>query len=77
MHMSERPGYTLLGKLRRVLNFLNKNKGGDCVIGYDNIYCILTYVDESYATHNDMRGHNGGCMNRPRRLKYNKYCHNQ
>ena len=51
-----------MGKLRRVLNFLNKKKGGDCVIGYDNIYYILTYVDDSYATHNDMRGHNGGCM---------------
>ena len=36
--------------------------GEDSFIGADNIYEVLSYVDASYATHNDMRGRTGGCM---------------
>ena len=50
------------GKLRRVLKFLSQTIGYDCVIGAENIYEVLTYVDPSYVTHNNMRGHTSGCM---------------
>ena len=50
------------GKLRRVLQFLSQTIGYNHVIGADNIYEVLNYVDASYATHEDMIGHTGGCM---------------
>ena len=50
------------GKLRGVLQFLSQTIWGYRVIGADNIYEVLTYVEASYAMHNNMRGHNGGCM---------------
>ena len=50
------------GKLRRVLQFLSHTIGGDCVIGADNLYEVLTYVGASYSTHDNMRGRIGGCM---------------
>ena len=40
-------------KLRRVLQFPSQNIGDDRVIGDDNIYESLTYVDASYATHDE------------------------
>ena len=51
-----------LGKLRLVLQFLNQTIGGDCIIGSDNIYEMLTYKDTSYTPHDDMRGHTSSCM---------------
>ena len=48
--------------MRRVLKFLIQTIGGDCVIGDDNIYEVLTYVDASYAIHENMRGHTDCCM---------------
>ena len=44
-------------KLRRVIQFLSQTIGDYRVIGAENIYEVLTYVDASYDTHNDMRGH--------------------
>ena len=50
------------GKLRRVLQLISQTIGDDLVIGAENIYEVLSYVDASYATHNDMRGRTGGWM---------------
>ena len=50
------------GKLRRVLQFLSQTIGDDHLIGAENIYEILTYMDASYATHDNSRGRTGGCM---------------
>ena len=50
------------GKLIRVLKFLSKTIGDNSVIGADKLYEVLTYVDSSYATHNNMRGCTGGCI---------------
>ena len=45
-----------------VLKSLNQTIGEKCVIGDDNIYELLTYVDTSYTTQNYMRVCTGGCM---------------
>ena len=50
------------GKMRRVLEFLNQTIGDNCVIGANNIYEVLTYVDTSYAIHYATRDYIGGCM---------------
>ena len=39
------------GKLRRLLQLLSKTIGKDFVIGADNIYEVLNYVDASYYMH--------------------------
>ena len=49
-------------KLRQLLQSFNQTIGEDFVIGYGNIYEMLTCVETSYATYNGMRGHTGGCM---------------
>ena len=50
------------GKLRRVLQLLSQTIRDNRVIGAENMYEVLNYMDASYATHDDMRGHTGGCM---------------
>ena len=50
------------GKRRQVLQFPSQTIGGNCVIGDENIYEVLPYVEASYYTHNDMKGYTGGCM---------------
>ena len=50
------------GKMRLVLQFVNQIIRDYRVIGDDNTYEVLTYLDASYAMHGDMRGHNGDCM---------------
>ena len=40
---------------------MNQIIGDNILIGADNIYEMLTYVDASYTTFYDMRGHTGGC----------------
>ena len=50
------------GKLRRLLQFLSQTIGDDCVLGSDNIYYVLTYMDTSYDKHDNIRGRTGGCM---------------
>ena len=50
------------GEMRLVLQFLGQSIGDYCVIEDDNLYEVLTYVDVSYATHDNMRGRTGGCM---------------
>ena len=39
------------GKLRRVLQLLKQTIGEDHIIGAENIYEMLTYMDTSYDPH--------------------------
>ena len=50
------------GKMRRVLKLLSQIIVDNRVIGDEHIYEVLTYVDASYSTYNNMRDHTGGCM---------------
>ena len=47
-------------KLRRLLEYLKCTIDEERIIGITNIYVMKTYVDASYATHRDMKGHTGG-----------------
>ena len=49
-------------KLRRVLTYLNGTLDLPRIIGADNLDSLYSWVDASYATHADMRGHTGGLM---------------
>ena len=49
-------------KLRGVLQFLSQTIRDNRVIGADNMYEVLNYMDASYATHDYMRGHTGSFM---------------
>ena len=49
-------------KLRRILTYLNGTLDLPRIIGADNIDSLDTWVDASYASHDDMRGHTGGLM---------------
>jgi hypothetical protein len=50
------------GKLRRVLKFVKKTKSDRRIMGADDILKLETWIDASYATHENMRGHTGGAM---------------
>ena len=50
------------GKLRRVLNFVKATKDNKRIMGTLNFLKLETWVDASYAVHDNMRGHTGGCM---------------
>ena len=49
-------------KLRRTLKFLKKTKTDKRIMGADDILKLETWIDASYATHENMRGHTGGAM---------------
>ena len=49
-------------KLRRVLQYLQHTIEMPRIIGADGMKYMLTYVDASYAIHQDMKGHTGGAM---------------
>ena len=49
-------------KQRQVLQFLSQIIWDDRFIGDDSLYEVLTYVDASYAMHENMRVCTGGCM---------------
>ena len=49
-------------KLERTMCFLNATKGDVRVIGCDSLDNIFTWVDASFAVHNNMRSHTGGAM---------------
>ena len=48
------------GKLKRVLKFLKKTKLDRRIMGADDILKLETWIDASYATHANMRGHTRG-----------------
>jgi hypothetical protein len=50
------------GKLRRGLKFLKRTRADRRIMGADDILKLETYIDASYATHANMRGHTGGAM---------------
>jgi hypothetical protein len=62
MHKSATTNRTRLGKLQRVLKFLKRTKSDRRTMGADDILKLETWIDASYATHENMRGHTGGAM---------------
>ena len=50
------------GKLRRLLHYLWDTIDMPMIIGANGLELMETYVDASYAVHQDMRGHTGGVM---------------
>ena len=55
LRSSEIPRYTWLGKTETIYQILSQNIGYDRVIGADNLYEVLTYLDTSYATHDSVK----------------------
>ena len=49
-------------KLIRVIKFLYKTKHDKRIIGINDITTLLTYIDASYAVHENMRCHTGGLI---------------
>jgi len=49
------------GKLKRVLAYLKNTIDDVRVIGATSLTQILTWIDASFAVHNDMKSHTGGC----------------
>ena len=45
----------------QVIKFLSQTIGEDCVMGAENIYEVLNFVNTSYDTHDGMRDNTGGC----------------
>ena len=51
-----------LEKLKRVLEYLKGTKSMKRTMGMNDIGYLQTWIDASYATHRDMRGHTGGVI---------------
>jgi hypothetical protein len=49
-------------KLKRVLEYLNGTLDEFLVLGADDMGIMKTWVDASYAVHNDMKSHTGGVV---------------
>lgn len=49
-------------KLRRLLLYLKGTLLMPRILGADRLDTVRTWVDASYGTHNDMKGHTGGAM---------------
>ena len=43
------------------------------ILGTDGLECMRTYVDASYATHMDMKGHTGGLISIGKEAIHTKY----
>ena len=56
------PNYNDKMKLDRVLDFLKATKKDRRVIGATSLDKLMTWVNASYATHDNMRSHTGGMM---------------
>ena len=50
------------GKLKRVLQFLNRTITDHLVLGADCLTILKTWVDAAYGVHPDMKSHTGGAM---------------
>ena len=59
-------------KLRRLLQYLLSTIYMPRIIGAHGLDLIETYVDASYAVHQDMRGHTGGLMTLGREVIHGK-----
>ena len=49
-------------KLKRVLQYLYATKELEYIVGADDVPHLKTWVDASFAVHDDMRSHTGGVM---------------
>ena len=49
-------------KLKRVLQYVKGTLDMPRILGADSMLRLSTWVDASYAVHDDMRSHTGGCM---------------
>ena len=49
-------------KLQRLLQYLNGTLDRKFTIGADDITTMNLYIDASYAIHDDMKSHTGGCV---------------
>jgi len=49
-------------KLKRVLLYIKGTLNMPRILGADSMVNLLTWVDASYAVHDDMKIHTGGCM---------------
>ena len=56
------PTVKVWDKLKRVIQFLYGTIKDNRIIGFNDLASLLTYVDASYAVHNNMRSHTGGMM---------------
>ena len=78
MHQSLKGDGTRLGKLKRVLEFLNGTVYDVLTLGAESLEELLNFVDVSFANHHDMRSHTRGgasfgrkmfmCMSRKQRM---------
>ena len=59
-------------KLIRLLSYLNGTKELVLTIEVDKINMMKWFIDGSFAVHNDMKGHTGGCMTLGKGMIYNK-----
>ena len=50
------------GKLKRVLRYLNGTVDLGLCLGVEDIGLVRWYMDASYATHDDCKGHTGAMM---------------
>ena len=51
-----------MGKLKRVLEYVNGTLDVEYVVGADNVGRMWTWVDAAYAVHPEMRSHTGGVI---------------
>ena len=49
-------------KLKRLLEYLYSTYDLPLILGADNIQTMYTFVDASYAVHDDMKSHTGGVI---------------
>ena len=58
-------------KLRRVLQFVNATIDDRRILSADGEGILQTWVDVSYAVHDDMRSHTGACISIGDGIVYN------
>ena len=59
-------------KLRRLMHFLHDTIDDERIISAENLVDFFTWIDASYAVHNDMRSHTGGTMSLGRGVIHSK-----
>jgi hypothetical protein len=50
------------GKLKRLMQYLNRTMDEVLTIGADSLQKLMTWVDAAYGVHQDMKSHTGGAM---------------
>ena len=62
----------ILGNLQQLLAYLKGTIDISRVIGENGLEILQTWVDVSYAIHQNMKGHTGGVMSMGRGIMHNK-----